>query len=301
MPIRITALALSTALIATSAAAQTPAPGTITTDATLSGIVQFDTDLDRGGDFHWWGAIASGSVTRQFTPEFAAGLSLRYGYEEWSFSGSNVAFGGKAPWSNIARPTIGATFSYAVTPDVILGLVPSFGWAYDTGASASDGQVYGALLTATKVFSPNLVLGIGAGVYREIDKTSAFPFLVINWKIDEHWRVSNPFPAGPAGGAGLELVYGFDNGWELAGGGTYRNSRFRLASDGPYPDGIGETRYYPAFGRLTYRFSPATRLDFYAGALLGGKLTVKDSGGNDITNDEFKAAPVIGMTLASRF
>ncbi len=157
------------------------------------------------------------------------------------------------------------------------------------------------MLSATRIFSPDLVFGVGAGVFRQIDETKVFPFLVVNWKITDRLRLGNPLPAGPAGGAGLELAYAFDDRWELGGGGSYRSYRFRLKDDGPVPDGIGENRFFPLFARLTYHFDRATRADLYAAAFVNGKLTVARADGSDLTNDEYKTAPALGLTLSHRF
>ena len=292
---------LAFALIALPAAAQSVAPGTVTSTASLTGIVQFNTDFDQGGDFDWVGGIAAASLTRQFTREFSAGVSVQYLYEDWKFSSNNVAFGGNSPWSTLNRPILGANFTYAAAPDLVVSFLPTFGWSYDTAASASDGQVYGALATVTKVFSPTLVLGLGGGVFRDVGKTRGFPFLIVDWKIDDHWKIANPFPAGPAGGAGLELVYAFDERWQLAGGATYRSYRYRLGNSGPYADGVGENNGIPTFARLTHRFGAASRVDFYAGLMLGGKLKVYNNGGNEVASDDFKTAPILGLTLATRF
>lgn len=113
--------------------------------------------------------------------------------------------------------------------------------------------------------------------------------------------MANPFPAGPAGGAGIELVYAPNDAWEFAAGGTWRTYRFRLDRVGPVPNDIAESRDVPLFARATYRFTRDMRLDAHAVALLGGKLTVMDSDGNDVARDEFGTAPLLGITLSSRF
>ena len=91
---------------------------------------------------------------------------------------------------------------------------PSVAWGYETGASTSNALTYGAVVVASKDFSKTLTIGLGVAVYHEIYETRTYPFLAIEWQIDEHWKLANPFKAGPAGGAGLELTYAFSNGWE---------------------------------------------------------------------------------------
>ena len=182
-----------------------PQPGEVSASAALSGIQQFDTDLDHGGDFRWAAGIASGSVTRQFTPQFSAGLALRYDFEDWKFS-RPVAFGrGGAVEPPQRAEHFGQPRAMPFGSDLVLGVSPLLGWAFESGAKTSDALSYGAILTATKVFSPSLMVGAGVGVVRQIDDTKVFPFLIVDWQIDDRWRLGNPFPAGPAGGAGLEL------------------------------------------------------------------------------------------------
>lgn len=275
-------------------------PGDVSASTSITGVNQFNTDLDRGGDFRWAAGIVSGTVTRQLTPELSAGFSLRYDYDAWSFA-NPVAFGGKAPWENLNAPSIAASLTYAIAPDVILGFVPSFGWSFESGAKTGDALVYGAIFSATKVFSPKLVLGIGASVVHQIDENKVFPFLIVQWQIDERWRLANPFRAGPAGGAGLELAYTIDDNWEIAGGGTYRSYRFRLKDNGPTPDGIGENRFFPVFARLTRKFGAQTKLDFYAGVSAGGRLSVDNAQGTGVASDDYKTAPAIGLTLSHRY
>jgi hypothetical protein len=300
-PVRHAAIAvLAATSIPAIALAQTMKPGDVSASTSLTGVNQFNTDLDRGGDFRWATGIVSGTVARQFTREISAGFSLRYDYEAWTF-GNPVAFGGKAPWENLNAPNIAASLTYAITPDVLVGFVPSFGWSFESGAKTGDALVYGAILSATKVFSPGLALGIGASIVHQIDENKVFPFLIIQWQIDERWRLANPFRAGPAGGAGLELAYMIDDNWEIAGGGAYRSYRFRLKDSGPTPAGIGENRFFPVFARLTRKFGAQTKLDFYAGVSAGGRLSVDNAQGNGVASDDYKTAPAIGLTLSHRY
>ncbi len=275
-------------------------PGTTVSNATLTVLGQFDTDFDAGGSFGWYGAFAAGNVLRQYTAQFAGGLSVRYDYEEWDFSNPS-GFGGQAPWRNVNRPQFGATFVYAPTSDWRLILSPSVEWAYESGASTGDSLIYGAVAIASRAFTPSLTLGVGAAVYRQIYKTKASPFLVIDWKIDDRWRLANPFPAGPAGGAGLELTYAWSEAWETGFGGSYRSYEFRLDSEGAVPGGIGQQRYVPLFLRVTSHLDRRSTVDFYAAALVNGRLSVKNPNGGDVANENYRTAPVLGLTFQHRF
>lgn len=295
----LTAL-IAAAFLATPVFAQGLQPGEVSASGSITGINQFDTDLDHSGSFHWAGVQIGGNVTRQFTPQVAAGFSLRYDYQDWNWDKS-AAFADRAPWSRLNAPLVGLNLSYAIAPDWRLGFSPSVEWSGESGAKASDSLNYGALLTATRTVSPDLVLGFGLGVFRQIDENKVFPFVLVNWKISDRLRLGNPLQAGPAGGAGLELAYALSERWEVGGGGSYRSYRFRLKDDGPVPGGIGENRFIPLFARLSYSIDKSTRADLYAAGFVNGKLTVDNAGGRDVYSDEYNSAPAIGLTVSHRF
>lgn len=280
--------------------AQGAAPERLAGSAALTGFVQFNASLDDGGRSSWAGGLASGTLTQQLTPQLGAGLSVRYDYQSWSFN-APTAFGGVAPWTNLSAPQVALDLRYAYRPDLVVGIRPTVGWAYETGARTGDATTYGAVVSLTKVYSPDLVLGLGVSAFRRIDKTQALPFLIVDWKFDEKWRLANPFPAGPTGGAGLEFVYTPNERWEFAQGIGYRNYRFRLKQDGPTPGGIGENSFIPLFARFSRTFSRDLRLDLWAALVAGGKLAVDDANGDGRFHDDYKAAPGLGATLAWRF
>ena len=300
VPARFLAAALAALTLPSAGAlAQRLPVGATVTSASITGYAQLDADIDGGGDFHGSGVFAIGSVLRQFTPELTAGLSLRYDYEDWKFSGAN-AFGA-APWGQIHRPSVGATLVYATDSGLRFTALPSVQWAYESGASTGDALNWGAVLAVSRAYSKDLTLGIGAGVFREIDKTKAFPVVLVDWRISDRLRLTNPTPAGPAGGAGLELAWTLDDRWEFAGGGAWRTYRFRLDRNGPYPDGIGEKESIPLLVRATWRPSATSRIDFYAGAAVAGSLTVYDRDNHELVSQDAAPAPLLGLTFQTRF
>ncbi len=291
---------LAASLLASTASAQSLPPGKTVGSATLAGITQFDTDFDSSGSFRRTEVVANGELLRQFTPQLAAGLSVRYQFTQWRFD-QPMAFGGRAPWGDVQAPQVGATFMYTPAADWRVIIAPSVEWSYEDGASAGDAQIYGAVVMASKVFSPTLTLGLGAAAYRQLYETKVFPFLTINWQINDQWSLSNPLPAGPAGGAGLELIYEPSEGLEIGMGGAYRSDVFRLRNDGPVPGGIGETTSIPLFLRISRDFSASTRLDFYAIALVNGKLSVKNPGGDDLVAEDYKTGAALALSLRHQF
>ena len=282
-----------------SASVRAQEPQELSAAASLAGIAQFNASLDDGGRLNWAGAVARASLARRFTPQIEAALAVRYDYQAWNFS-QPAAFGGVAPWTNVNVPNIGVEVTYALAPDLFLAVTPSVEWAFENGARTSDALTYGATGSLAKAFSPGLVLGVGVGVFRRIDKTQALPYPVIDWKIGDRWRLANPFQAGPAGGAGVELVYMPNERWEIAEGVTYRSYRFRLSESNPTPSGIGQNSFIPLFLRISRNLSSELRLDFYGAITTGGKITVDNEDGSGRYSDNYKIGPALGATLVYR-
>lgn len=295
---------LATAFLASActlgAHAQDIPVGSTVTSTALSGIAQFDTSLDSGGRFRWSGGLVSASALHQFARSVAAGVQVQYEYQSYHFD-SPGAFHGIAPWRNVQQPQIGATLFVALSEDWTVMASPSVAWAYESGANTSDALVYGGVVAVTKDFSPTLSVGLGAAVFRQIYETQTFPFLAIDWQIDKHWKLSNPFAAGPTGPAGLELSYAFDDQWEAGFGGSYRSYSFRLDRNGPVPDGIGEQRFIPVFLRLSRNLGPRAQVDLYAAGLANGRLNVKNQDAHDLVAEDYSFAPALALTLRYRF
>ncbi len=285
--------------LALAAQAQLP-PGATSARASLTGYAQFNTTLDSGGRFNWAGGLASASIARQLTPQLSAGFFARYEYQSWNWH-EPTAFGNVAPWKNVNAPSVGVDLSYAYAPDLLLSLRPIVAWDYESGASTGDALTWGAVASFAKVFSKDLVLGLGVSAFRRIDKTQALPFPIVNWRVSDKWRISNPFPAGPAGGAGLEAVYSPDERWEIAEGAAYRSYRFRLATDNATPSGIGENSFIPIFLRVTRKLAKDARVDFYAAIATFGKASVDDRNGGGRYSNDYNVGPALGATLVVDF
>jgi hypothetical protein len=296
-----TTLAMCTCAAYFSASHSQPlSPGKTSTTFSLTGINQFSTGLDQGGNFNWYETDARLRMTRQFSSEWAAGFSVGYGYDRWFWNDAK-AFGGQAPWGSISTPSIGLSFQYTPQPGLTFAFNPSIEWAGEDGVGKAGSSIYGAVISAANRFNNKLTLGIGAGVFRELGETKVFPYLVVNWKITDKLTLRNPLPAGPAGGAGLELAYAIDNQWSVGVGGAYRKYRFRLNDSGPYAGGVGQNRMIPVFARLSYAFTPSTALDFYASAVTGGIVQAQSADGSRSKSVGYNTGLGLALNLSHRF
>ncbi|KPJ77873.1 MAG: hypothetical protein AMJ54_06300 [Deltaproteobacteria bacterium SG8_13] len=262
-------------------------------------LYQFETDLNRSGSFDVSRHYLRFDVMRRFNRNLRAGVGLSYDFEKWDFNNlSTVA--GASPWSKIHRPGISLPVFYSFADSWTLGVIPSIELAGESGARSSESLTSGAVVSLAHPFSQRLALGLGFGIFDRLEKTRIFPFILINWEINEQLRLSNPLRAGPAGPAGLELVYMLHR-WELGIGGAYRSYRFRLDDTSAAPNGVGENEFVAAFFRVQRKLGPNLALDLAAGGLFAGELTVEDSNGIKIGADEYDTSPFVALTLAGKF
>jgi hypothetical protein len=257
-------------------------------------------DLDQGGDFSVSRALVRGGVTGPVAPGVRAGVTLSYDYNDFSFS-NPAAFGGAAPWNIVQRYGFAVPLGFELRDGWSVGVVPSVDWFRENGADTGEALAWGANVSASRRFADGNRIGLGIGVYDRIEKTGAFPFVIVDWRFGERWRLINPLPAGPSGPAGLELDYLLGGGWEIGVGGAFRSQRFRLSESGPVPNGVGEERGLPLFLRVTREFGREFALHLWAGAVVAGEFRVDDSSGNRLRSEDFDPAPFFAATFTARF
>ena len=266
----------------------------------ITPVYQGSADLDRGGDFSVGGVILRGGASYDFGGGTRAGVTLNYDYLDYSFS-SPSSLGFKPPWGIVQRYGVSIPLTFDVGDGWNVGVAPSVDWFKENGADSGDSLTWGALVSATKRFEDGNRLGLGVGAFDRIEKTSVFPFLIVNWRLGERWRVINPVPSGPTGPAGLELDYEFDGGWTAGVGAAWRVLRFRLSDTGPTPNGIGEESGVPIFLRVTRNFTDQMALHLYGGVVVSGQLRLENSSGGLLREDDFDPAPLLGATFIGRF
>ena len=266
----------------------------------LTPVYQGNANLDRGGDFSVGGAILRGGFSKDLGGGNRAGVTLAYDNLNYSFSNPE-AFGRVAPWGIVQRYGVSVPLSFAVGDGWSLGVMPSVDWFKENGASSGDSMTWGAMVSGSKRFDGGNRFGLGVGVFDGIEKTSVFPFLVVDWRFGDRWRLVNPLPSGPTGPAGLELDYRFDGGWTAGVGVAYRVMRFRLSETGPVRNGVGEERGVPVFLRVTRNITDQVALHLYGGVVAGGRLTLENSSGNMLREEKFNTAPLFGATVVGRF
>lgn len=288
------------ALLAVAGTANAAEPSNWQSFVSLTPVYQGHADLDNGGDFSMSGAIVRGGASYNLGGGSRVGVTLNYDYYDFSFSNAS-AFGTAAPWGTVQRYGVSVPMSFAVGDGWNVGFTPSADWFRENGADTGESLVWGATFTGAKQFADGNRLGLGVGVFSQIEETKVFPFLVVDWRLTERWRLINPLPTGPTGPAGLELDYRFDGGWTAGVGASYRVLRFRLSDSGPVANGVGQESGVPVFLRVTRNFNDQMALHLYGGVVAGGKLRVENSSGDKLREEDFDPAPLVGLTFVGRF
>ena len=273
----------------------------ISYEFSVTPLYQPSVNIKSGGDFSLASAFLRLKAKRSISPTTTIGISLKYDVDDYDFSGV-TEFGGMQPWNDVRRFGFSFPLFTRFQNDWSLGISPSVDWLQEYNAASEDSISYGATAFVFKSVARDKNLGLGAGVFRTIDDDiRAFPFIAVDWRFNERWRLANPFEADALGPAGLELSYSFNQKWHLGGGGVYRSFRFRLSNEGMVPDGIGENEGIATFLRLRRIATSGINVDLYAGAILDGKLELKDKDGSDLSSADYDTAPFAAITLTVGF
>lgn len=288
--------------------AQEPPPGDppgdrsgMSYDFSVAPLYQPSASIDGGGDFTLGSLFARFKVEISVSERTTVGLSLKYDVDDYDFSGT-TEFVGMAPWNDARRFGIGIPIFARLPSDWAFSISPAVNWLKEQGADSSESISYGATTFVLKSFSREKSIGLGAGVFREIDDDyKMFPFIAVDWRFNEHWRLSNPFDADVLGPAGLELGYSFNDRWQLGGGGVYRSFRFRLDREGVAPNGIGENKGWVGFLRLRRTGRSGIDFDVYAGATFDGELELRNQVGEEISSSGYETAPFVALSLSGSF
>ena len=261
---------------------------------------QFDAALDNGGDFRMDKYFLRMDGSKRQSDVLSLGVGLTYDLSNYSFSGTAVD-----PilnsWDQVHALNLSVTGIYSPDDKWKLFVAPSLGVAAESGADWGDSLVYGGIVWTSFRVTPELALGLGAGLFSKPEEFSAFPVIVIDWKISDRVRLSNPPNEGVTGPAGLEMSYKFDGGSSVSAGGSYRSQRFRLDDSGVVRGGVCEDKGFPVWLKLSTKIGAKGTLSFLGGVIAGGELAIEDSQGNKVEEQNYDASPFLSSAFLLRF
>jgi hypothetical protein len=263
---------------------------------------QLESDLDDGGDFSVFraGADLSGDFT--LSPTLRLGLGVGYGFDSYDFSSTTSL--GVDPWEDIHT----VNFSGRVGWDFADRWTAHFGGLVNfSGEDAewSDAVTGGGLIAASYKVTDSLTLGGGVGIVSQIeDDAQFFPVIIVDWKINEMFHLgtaTRPTVPSATSRGGLEFICTPNDEWEFAVGGRYDVRRFRLDDEGVAPDGVGEDVSLPLWFRAGYKFNENIRFDAFTGFAAFSELTLDDSDGDELANDDADPALFFGGSVSIKF
>lgn len=130
---------------------------------------QGDTDVDDGGSFRASGASLRAGVGGVMGSGHQASVTLTYDLIDYRFS-APAAFGNAAPWDDVQRLGVGAQFVFRGANGWSYLVSPSVGYSMEDDAKSDDALVYGAFAAAVKRFGAERTIGLGLGVFDQIEK-----------------------------------------------------------------------------------------------------------------------------------
>lgn len=263
-------------------------------------VYQFDADLDQGGSFSINRLYLQGGPVYSLGQRRSFGLSIGYGYDTYDFSG--LTAGQQAPWEDIHSWRISTPVRWGIGSDWTMFVFPTLRFTAENGADWGDALTGGGFAGFSYRLNDHLTIGPGIGILTELeDDATTFPILLIDWKITDRLSLETGAGLAATRGPGLLLNYRTTDSLELFVGGRYEKQRFRLADDGPVPDGIGESSSFPVFVGANYSCSDKTKASLVGGAELGGELRREDLQGRLVSQDDYDPALFLGAAFSGRF
>jgi hypothetical protein len=259
---------------------------------TLGGSQQFKTDIDGGGEFSISRFRAGLNLPLRFNDQFALATAIKYQLDGYDFDGAGD------PWGTIETFTVAALLQYRLDEHWMVYGGPMLRTAAELGADLGDATRGGAAIAFKYTVDENLSLGGGIIVMGQLeDNTLVMPIFTLDWNFADEWRLKVGFTDLATAGYGAELLWDFHPQWQLAFGGAFHKSRFRLETD----DGIGQEKSFTLSAAATWSPNKTFSGTAFVGLATGGQLRLEDSGGDEISDSDYDAAPILGLKAALRF
>ncbi|MGH0037741.1 MAG: hypothetical protein ACQGVK_22150 [Myxococcota bacterium] len=330
----VASLALSSALAPTPADAQGVAPIAIPPPQTEGkkfeiGAAydhQFETDVDKDGDFSRDSVALNGRYDVEITDSFTLTPLFRWENHTYDFSGDAQELG--FAWNNVNFGLIGLLFDYKLDSNWSLLGAPVVRYQGEAGADLDDSIDGGGLVGFMYHPSPRLQIGLLIGVVSALEEDLAIlPIPMVRWQAgDEITLKLGIQPLGSRVGLGPELLWHPSKDFELGFGGVFLNRRFRLDGNGctqrradapercgrpagttagldrgRSTNGIGQDQSFPVYLRARWNPLDGLGVEAFGAVVLGGHLTVEEEFGNHIQRESYDPTGLIGVRGVYRF
>ncbi len=264
-------------------------------------VHQFDAGLDGGGGFDKNRFFVQTGPTWASSRGTTVALAIGYGVDDYDFT-QDATIGGRPPWGEVRTVRLSVPVRWRVNESWSGFVVPTLRSTREAGAGSSDSWSGGGFVGFAYRFGPRLTLGPGLGVLTRLeDDADVFPVLLVNWKITPRLSLETGRALGATLGPGLQLNFQATPHLKLSTGARFERLRFRLDADGSARGGVGEDRSLPLFAGAVYEWSPSLQLAVIGGGSVDGRLRLDDRTGQRLAQQDYDAAPFLGVTFNARF
>ena len=283
---------------------------------------QFHTDVEDGGSFQMWSGFLDGVYDIEFTEPWSVVTRFDYRADVYDFDGAPPDGTNGFPllqWGVIHTPRLELIGAYQFGDDwrVYLGAVLEF--SFEGGANIRDGFRPGGVTAFEWTITDSLRAGGGVVVVADLDSTAyASPVLLLDWIITDAFALH--MESWTTRGGDIELGWQPADSFEIAASLGFRREYYRLnerefdADPAPgledfQPMQISEAlvrdRAYTAAARISWHPGMRIvkdvfgdlRIDLDGGVAYLGTLTIDDQDGDQISKQDYDAAPWIGLKL----
>ncbi len=302
---RICSVSLVAAFAALAAApavdAQEPDDGPLEWRVRGGVVHQLDSDIDSGGEFNVTRAGFDVQALYDFNTDLTLNAELGYEFNSYDFSGS-TGFGALDPWEDVHTVRIRTLLRWRMNEDWSFVGGPVFEFAAEDSADLGDGFTVGGIVSAAYRVNDDLTLGGGVLLVSEIeDDVAVFPVIIVNWKINDQWKVRNSLAPFGGHGGGLEAVWTLSENWDLAFGTSFQWRQFKLDDTGTAPNGVGEEFSIPLYVNARWNATHNVSISAAIGISVGGEVEIQTSSGSTISNEDYDPTAIIALSASITF
>jgi hypothetical protein len=264
-------------------------------------IGQGDTDIDRGGTMQVSRFDLGLASRNQLFDHLRWGNTAFFGVNDYDFDGGGFSRGN--PWQTILNLRLGTKLTYDFNEQwgVFVGGLLMF--SAETSASWGDAVTGGGMVGVEYRHSDTLFTSLGVAVVTQLeDDPNVTPSVGLNWLPADRWAVRiGSVPASGGAVAAAEVAYRIFDPLVVGLGALYNQRRFRLNSEGPVHNGVGEENNLPVRVRVGWNINDNISLQFLGGVALSGELTLDDSQGRQVRSSDYDPAAYAGMRVVGAF
>jgi hypothetical protein len=281
---------------------------------------QFETDVDKDGDFSRDSVMLNARAKWDVTDSFSLTPIFRWENHTYDFSNDAKALG--FAWNNVNFGLVALLLNYKINSNWSLMGAPVVRSQGEASADVDDSLDGGGLVGFMYHPSPRLQLGLLIGVVSAIEEDLAIiPIPMVRWQAGDEITLKLGIQSlGTRVGLGPEFLWHPSKEFELGFGGVFMNRRFRLddhgrkaraptnaigrqpgVARGRSTDGIGQDRSFPVYLRAQWKPVDGLGLEAFGAVVLGGELIVEEEYGDQIQQETYDPTGLIGLRAVYRF